>query len=224
MNVRPGVLGLTPCVALYQILFLVNIAFFATKAIKHPQAFKKSLYDHEDGLFLPCFNLGFATLFVCVLDYAVPYCGFWYVVHSIHQANRCPATHDSAALDPLRRSIRLVRAMMVVWVIYIAVGLFVGMLLEWTIRGRNRDLSTVTPADLLPLFPLMLAGTLGSGLCSKLPLDQAGYVIIVSYMLQSTGWWLGLLKCVFPYSLARQAVCLTLRVLCVEWPVGCTGT
>jgi tellurite resistance protein TehA-like permease len=84
--------------------------------------------------------------------------------------------------------------MFVVWICYIAVGLFVGMLLEWTIRGRKRDTSTITPADLLPIFPLMLAGTLASGLCSKLPLDQAGYVIVVGYMLQAMGFWIGLLK------------------------------
>lgn len=84
--------------------------------------------------------------------------------------------------------------MFVVWVVYIALALCVGMLLEYTIHGRRRDLSTITPADLLPVFPLMLAGTLGSGLASKLPASQQGYVIVMSYMFQSMGLWIGLLK------------------------------
>lgn len=116
---------------------------------------------------MPCLHLGAATLFVGILDYGVPYVGFW-----------------------------LVRTLFVVWVVYIASAFMVGMLLEWTIRGRKRDLSTITPADLLPIFPMMLAGTLGSGLASQLPPTQAGYVIVVSYMLQSMGFFIGLLKCV----------------------------
>lgn len=100
-------------------------------------------------------NLAFATLFVGAMNYGVPYCGFW-----------------------------LTRAMMVLWVIYIAWGLLVALLLEWTIRGRNRHLSTITPADCLPVFPLMLAGTLGGALAKELPGGQAGYVIILSYIVR----------------------------------------
>lgn len=40
----------------------------------------------------------------------------------------------------------------------------------------------------------MLAGTLGSGLVTKLPLHEQGYVIVVSYMCQSMGMFIALLK------------------------------
>ncbi len=40
----------------------------------------------------------------------------------------------------------------------------------------------------------MLAGTLGSGLVTHLPLHEQGYVIIFSYMAQSMGMFISLLK------------------------------
>lgn len=41
----------------------------------------------------------------------------------------------------------------------------------------------------------MLSGTIGSALANKLPLQEAGYVIIISYWLQGMGMMLSLLKC-----------------------------
>lgn len=147
------------------IVFVINVSGVLSRAYFHPQAFKASWYDHEDGVYAPCFSLAWATLFVGIIDYGVPYCGFW-----------------------------LVRAMEVVWFVYIAVGLAIGMTLEWTVRGRRRSLSTITPADCLLLFPLMLGGTLGSALATKMPGKQATYVIILSYMLQGMGWLMAILK------------------------------
>jgi len=58
----------------------------------------------QDGIYLPCFNLAFATLFVGGVDYALPYCSFW-----------------------------LTRTWFLLWCIYIAAGLAVGMLCETTV-------------------------------------------------------------------------------------------
>lgn len=80
------------------------IAGVLTRFVKHRQAFYAGVHDHEDGLYMPCLNLAFATLFVGGVDYAIPYCGFW-----------------------------LTRAYFVIWCVYIAAGLFVGMLGETTV-------------------------------------------------------------------------------------------
>ncbi|KAK4701932.1 hypothetical protein P7C70_g4294, partial [Phenoliferia sp. Uapishka_3] len=149
------------------VLFFINIAGTVTRAWCHPKAFKKALYSHEYGLFLPCINLAFATIFVGVVDYGLPYCGEW-----------------------------LTRAWEVVWFIYIAAALAVFMFMETSVRGQLRSISTMTPADALPLFPLMLAGTLGSALAGadKMPAHEAAYIIILSYCCQGMGFWLALLR------------------------------
>jgi tellurite resistance protein TehA-like permease len=105
------------------VIFLINNAGMATLLIKHPESFYNSFFDHEDGLYMPCFGLAIATLFVGVMDYGVPYCGFW-----------------------------LVRTMEVVFFVYIALAVVIALVLEITLRGRYRTLQTITPADNLLFF------------------------------------------------------------------------
>jgi tellurite resistance protein TehA-like permease len=49
------------------VIFLINVAGVTSRAIYHSRVFKNSFYDHEDGIYVPCFALAFATLFVCEL-------------------------------------------------------------------------------------------------------------------------------------------------------------
>jgi tellurite resistance protein TehA-like permease len=124
------------------ILFLINVAGVTSRAIYHPRVFRRSFFDHEDGIYVPCFALAWATLFVCecfatekmlptepfpcrpgTIDYAVPYVGKW-----------------------------LVRILEVVWFLYLAVSLVIAMVMEYTVRGRLRALSAITPADCLLVF------------------------------------------------------------------------
>ncbi|KAL8281295.1 hypothetical protein RQP46_006329 [Phenoliferia psychrophenolica] len=147
------------------VLLIINLAGISTRAYCHPEVFKRAVRSHEDGLYLPCVNLAFATLFVGVIDYGLPYVGFW-----------------------------LTRVWQVLWFVYLFAALAVGLLMETTLRGRLRSLSTITPADTLPILPFMLGGTLGAALAKRLPDDEAAYVIIVSYCCQGMGWWLSILK------------------------------
>lgn len=47
------------------VIFLINMAGVSSRAIYHPRVFKNSFYDHEDGIYVLCMALAFATLFVC---------------------------------------------------------------------------------------------------------------------------------------------------------------
>lgn len=46
------------------VLFTINLAGTFTRAIYHPTVFKHALISHEDGLYLPCLSLAFASLYV----------------------------------------------------------------------------------------------------------------------------------------------------------------
>ncbi|AFR98260.2 hypothetical protein C343_06236 [Cryptococcus neoformans C23] len=148
------------------VVFLINIIGVASRAIFHWANFKDSFFDHSDGTYIPCILLAVATLFVGIMDYGVPYCGFW-----------------------------LTRAMYVVYWVYVGCSLAIALILECTLRGHQRKLDTITPADCLLFFPLMLSGTIGSALATKLPLHEAGHIIIISYWLQGMGMMLSILKC-----------------------------
>ncbi|KAJ9091037.1 hypothetical protein QFC19_009274 [Naganishia cerealis] len=133
------------------IVFLINVAGVTSRAIYHPRVFRRSFYDHEDGIYVPCFALAWATLFICIIVYAIPYAGPW-----------------------------LVRVMEVIWFVYLAVSLVIALVMEYTVRGRLRALSEITPADCLLVFPLMLGGTTGSALATQMSGAQATYIIIIS--------------------------------------------
>jgi tellurite resistance protein TehA-like permease len=47
------------------VIFLINVAGVTSRAIYHTRVFKNSFFDHEDGIYVPCSALAFATLFVC---------------------------------------------------------------------------------------------------------------------------------------------------------------
>jgi tellurite resistance protein TehA-like permease len=51
------------------VIFLINVAGVSSRAIYHTRVFKNSFYDHDDGIYVPCFALAFATLFVCKLSH-----------------------------------------------------------------------------------------------------------------------------------------------------------
>lgn len=82
----------------------VNIAGVTTRAIYHPIALREAIYSHTDGLFMPCVNLAFATIFVGIIDFGVPYVGFW-----------------------------LVRTMFVVWFVYLFASFALGMFMVSTL-------------------------------------------------------------------------------------------
>ncbi|WWD20932.1 hypothetical protein CI109_105410 [Kwoniella shandongensis] len=147
------------------VLFVFNTSGVLSRLIFHPRAFFESFYDHTDGIYVPCFALAIAGLFVGSVNYAAPYVGFWFT-----------------------------RTLYVIWIFYIILNISVAMILENTMRGRRQSLETITPADSLLVLSTMIAGTLGSALAPKLPLEQAGYVICVSYMLQGMGFWISILK------------------------------
>lgn len=85
-------------------------------------AFKRAVFSHEDGLYLPCINLAAASLYVGesnkphtqavvlmyalspgVIDFGLPYCGF-----------------------------ALTRVWHVLWFVYLGAALGVGMFMETT--------------------------------------------------------------------------------------------
>jgi tellurite resistance protein TehA-like permease len=138
------------------VIYIVNCTVTALRAYLHWPAFQKSFSNPAEALFAPTALLGGATLFVGTISYGVPYTGFW-----------------------------LVRTLYVVWFVYIALSAGLAGLLQWTLYDQTRDLISVTPAECLPVFPLMLSGTLGAALSFELPDDEAVYVVILSYILQA---------------------------------------
>ncbi|KAK8843926.1 hypothetical protein IAR55_006718 [Kwoniella newhampshirensis] len=146
-------------------LFIINTSGVISRFIFHRATFLESFHDHNDGTYIPCFALAIAGLFVGSVDFALPHVGFWFT-----------------------------RTLYVIWIFYIALNLLVAMTLENTLRGKRRSLETITPADCLFVLSFMIAGTLGSALAPRLPSEEAGYVIIVSYMIQGLGFMISLLK------------------------------
>lgn len=147
------------------VVFIINVGLQCARAWLHPRAFRASVSNPAEALFMPTAVLAFATIFVDMTVYATPYVGFW-----------------------------LTKTLLVVWFCYGFTALAVAGVLQWALYDQQRDLITVTPAECLPVLPFMLTGTLGSALALQLPDYEASYCIIISYMIQGGYYLIALQK------------------------------
>jgi len=137
------------------------------KAYWHPLAFRRSFVMPGQALFFPTPFLSFAAIFVSLLVFVHPHAGPKFV-------------------DVLH----------VFYWIYVGAATLCAVLLQWSMYDQNREFETITPSECLPIFPIMLAGTIGSALANALDADdkRAVTVLIASYIFQGCGFWIAQLK------------------------------
>ncbi|KAJ9303277.1 hypothetical protein DTO271G3_651 [Paecilomyces variotii] len=154
------------------IVFIFDLALFVTISIGltyrfacTPSSFKRSLTHPTESLFFGTFWLTLATIISNIQVYGVPSSGPWLVV-----------------------------AVRVLFWIYTALTYLVAVLQYWHLfSGRTVTLQSFTTAWIVPVFPVMLTGTIASLVAQDQPSAQAIPIIVAGTAFQGLGFIVALL-------------------------------
>ncbi|KAK1992065.1 C4-dicarboxylate transporter/malic acid transporter [Colletotrichum falcatum] len=166
-------LGVTPhrfrgldTIGLVVFLFDIVLIFLITAAMcLRFSLFRKTpaqiITNPSEFLFIPTFFLSIAAALSNVQHYAVPKCGPWLI-------------------DTLR---------VCFWLYFVLTFLLSVGMYHLLFDGRRRlSLDNMTPAWILPIFPVMLAGTLAAFFAPSQPPNQAAAIIVAGLAAQGLGF------------------------------------
>ncbi|OLN96249.1 Malic acid transport protein 2 [Colletotrichum chlorophyti] len=150
------------------VVFLLDIAliFLITAVICLRFCFfrkapAKAITHPSESLFIPTFFLSLAAALSNIQHYGVPRCGPWLVV-----------------------TLRVCFWVYLVVTFFLSVGMY-----HLLFTGRRRlSLDSMTPAWILPIFPVMLSGTLAGFMASSQPPEQAAAMLGAGLASQGLGF------------------------------------
>ncbi|KAL9137835.1 MAG: hypothetical protein Q9175_000969 [Cornicularia normoerica] len=165
----PGLITIGTIVFIFDVtLFVLLTALILARFIIFPGTFTQSVYHPTESLFIPTFFLTLSTIISCIQKYGYPSTGPWLVV-----------------------------TLRILFWTYVAIT-FTTAVLQYHLlfTGKPITLQSMTPAWILPVFPIMLSGTVASVISASQPQHQAIPILIAGTTFQG----LGILISVFMYS------------------------
>ncbi|KAH6713706.1 voltage-dependent anion channel [Leptodontidium sp. MPI-SDFR-AT-0119] len=150
------------------VLFICFCSIIATRFILFPKTLKKSLSHPTESLFLATFWISVSNILSQIQIHGVPRCGPWLIV-----------------------TMRVLFWMYAAMTFCVAVGQYF-----FLFTGKPLTIQSMTPAWILPVFPIMLCGTLASLMGKTQPPDHALPILVAGITFQG----LGMLIATFMYS------------------------
>ncbi|KAH6679098.1 voltage-dependent anion channel [Halenospora varia] len=141
------------------VLYILLCAGIATRFILFRKAFISSLRHPTESLFFPTFWISMVNIFSNIQEYGGPKAGYWLVV-----------------------VMRILFWTYLAFTFLVAVGQYL-----FLFTGKQLTLQAFTPAWILPIFPIMLTGTLGSLIAPFQPPQYALPIIIAGITFQGLG-------------------------------------
>ncbi|PVH75474.1 C4-dicarboxylate transporter/malic acid transporter [Cadophora sp. DSE1049] len=141
------------------VLFICFCAIIATRFTLFPRTIKKSLSHPTESLFFPTFWISIVNILSQIQIYGVPKCGPWLVV-----------------------TMRVLFWMYAACTFCVAVGQYF-----FLFTGKPLTIQSMTPAWILPIFPIMLCGTLASLMGSSQPPDYGLPILVAGITFQGLG-------------------------------------
>lgn len=147
-------------------VYIVNIIIFTclcaamvTRFLLHKGDFARSLSHEREGFFFPTFFLSIATLITSTQRYAIP-------------------ENDTA----LTWAVNAAFWLYVIVTLMLAVGQY-----SFVFAAHSFALTTMMPTWILPIFPIMLSGTIASVIADTQPDETAVPIIIAGLTCQGLG-------------------------------------
>jgi tellurite resistance protein TehA-like permease len=167
-------------------VYVINIIIFAcvvicliTRFFLWPGDMKKSVTHQREGFFVPTFFLSLATLITSTQRYALP-------------------TSDSNMLWAIQTAF---------WgYVILALTLAVGQY-SYVFAARSFALETMMPTWILPIFPIMLTGTIASVIAETQPAIAAVPILVAGLTCQGLG--LSVAVMMYAHMVGRLMVCLS---------------
>jgi tellurite resistance protein TehA-like permease len=156
------------------VMFLLYTAAITTRFILFPKAFMASLSHPAEALFFPTFWISIVSILSSMAAYGVPDTGQWFTV-----------------------TMRILFWLYTICAFSVAVGQYF-----FLFTGQLFTLQSFTPAWILPIFPIMLCGTLASVLGPSQTPQYALPILIAGLTFQG----LGMILCTTFYSIYLGAL------------------
>jgi C4-dicarboxylate transporter/malic acid transport protein len=142
------------------VLFVALVVGITTRFILYPGSLGKSLKHPSEALFFPTFWLSLPTIIGGMNNYGAEKTGPWLIV-----------------------------TLRVFFWLYCACTLLVAISQYWYLfMNQTLLVKSMVPSWILPIFPVMLTGTLASILASNQPADQRLPMIVAGVAAQGLGW------------------------------------
>ncbi|KAK7214777.1 hypothetical protein V2G26_002780 [Clonostachys chloroleuca] len=155
------------------VLFVLITASMGYRFAVKPKALKHSLTHPTESLFFPAFLLSFATILTNAAAYGVPNSGPW-----------------------------LATAIYVLFWIYAGLSTMSAIVQFFILfRGESLSVHSMTPAWILPIFPVMLVGTLAASISPTQSPERRIAMLVAGVTYQGLGWTVACL--VYPLYLGR---------------------
>lgn len=152
------------------VVYIINVILFTlvTSALLarfflFPGTFKKSITHPREGFFFPTFFLSLATLITSTQRYAVP-------------------TNAADASPGLLWAIQAAFWLYLALTTLVAVGQY-----SYVFAAHTHGLQTMMPTWILPIFPIMLSGTIAAVIAGSQPPTQAVPIIMAGLTCQGLG-------------------------------------
>ncbi|KAK7987422.1 hypothetical protein PG989_007737 [Apiospora arundinis] len=147
-------------------VYILNVIIFTllctgmmTRFLLHRGDFAKSLTHEREGFFVPTFFLSIATLITSTQRYAIP-------------------ANDTALIWAIQTAFWLY----VIATLMVAVGQY-----SFVFARHNLGVQTMMPTWILPIFPIMLSGTIASVIAQTQPEIAAVPIIVAGLTCQGLG-------------------------------------
>lgn len=147
------------------VIFSSLTSLIVTRFVRQPWRFQASITNATESLFLATFFLSLPTIIGGMQNYGQVYAGYWLVVVE-----------------------RILFWMYVAMTFLLAVGQY------WFLfTGVQLTIQSMAPAWLLPIFPIMLTGTVAEIISPSQPPYQRMPILVAGLIFQGLGFWVAIL-------------------------------
>jgi C4-dicarboxylate transporter/malic acid transport protein len=151
---------------IFIVMLIFNFTMITLRFIMNPGALTSSLTHPTESLFFPCMWLSLAVLLMNVQAFGVPSSGPW-----------------------------LVTTLRVLFWTYLACTLLVaiGHYHVLFTAGKHVSIHSMTPSWVLPVFPVMLSGSIASSIGSSQPYEERLPILVAGVSCQGLGFLISLI-------------------------------
>ncbi|KAI9704600.1 MAG: hypothetical protein M1820_005513 [Bogoriella megaspora] len=155
------------------VLFVLLTILISVRFIRKPSRLRSSMEHPTESLFIPTFFLSIPTIIGCMQRYGVPSTGPWLIV-----------------------TVRIL-----FWM-YVASAFFLAVVQYWFLfTGHQLTTQSMMPSWLLPVFPIMLSGTIASVISPTQPPYQRLPIMVAGMTFQGLGFWVAIIM--YPIYIGR---------------------
>lgn len=146
------------------VIFITIVALISLRFAREPTSFMRSVKHPTESLLIPTSMLSQSSIIPGMLLYGEPNAGTWLVV-----------------------------VLRILFWTYLALALLLSVVLYTLLfTGRTLTIQSMLPSWLLPIFPLMLCGTMASIIAPHQPPHQSMPICIAGVSAQGTGFLVSL--------------------------------